>query len=712
MLMFRGRVRTTIELLIAGVLASVTAALTSIWLEGPAPEGLQEAFVPSLVTYPAPYIANLDSTPVAALPAMIVAAVTVISRHSMPRVRQVAWFAVSATFAIALFDNHVTIAGIFTTVGIGRIVGLLVRLVSGQPTTAPDGRAVAATLRAHGYTVTRINADQVDDNRRYVADVPQTGQLGVLVLDRDNEGAGALARTIDRIRTRDEVLPRQAVTMRKAVDQITLQSLAASRAGARTPHLRGVLRIGDDATAVVYDHVPGTALSNLTADDVTDEMLEDLWRQLARLRRNEVAHRRLSARTILVSESGKIWLLDPSGGQVAAPDLAIRADLAQAMVGVALVVGARRTVSTAIGVLGDDIVSNAIPLLQPVALARFTRHDLKGRRAVLTELRDTVVNQIGSEPEPRVQLQRFRPLSLLTGVGAVFAVYLVSNQLSDLDPAELWAQTDWRWLILALVAVFGTYIGAAMAVLGFVPEHVPFWRTVGAQVALSFLRLVAPTTVGNVAVNIRLLTKAGVSGPLAAASVAASQAGQVTVMLPIIVILGIVTGSNTLPGLEISPLAIAIVVGVVLAAALLLIVPSIRSRLRSLWRDLAERGLPRLLDVLSNPRKLLVAVGGILLQATSFVVCFFAALKAVGVGSIDIAALAVVQMVGNTLGMAVPTPGGLGAVELALISGASTLGIAWSVATSGVLVFRLITFWLPIIPGWIMWTQMQKRNLL
>ena len=71
-----------------------------------------------------------------------------------------------------------------------------------------------------------------------------------------------------------------------------------------------------------------------------------------------------------------------------------------------------------------------------------------------------------------------------------------------------------------------------------------------------------------------------------------------------------------------------------------------------------------------------------------------------------------VQLVGNTLGMAVPTPGGLGAVEAALTAGVSTLGVGATTAVTAVLVFRIVSFWLPILPGWVMWTQLQKRDLL
>jgi uncharacterized membrane protein YbhN (UPF0104 family) len=256
-----------------------------------------------------------------------------------------------------------------------------------------------------------------------------------------------------------------------------------------------------------------------------------------------------------------------------------------------------------------------------------------------------------------------------------------------------------------------SFVGATWALLGFVPERVPFWRTFGAQVSLGFVRLIAPATVGNAAINIRLLTRAGVSGPLAAASVAANQVGNVAISIPLIIVLGIATGSSAAASLEPSPTTLAIIGGVVLLAALLLLMPPIRSRARVLWLDFAARGLPRLLDVLAKPRKLAEAAGGILLQVAALVFCFYASLQALGI-DVNIAALAVVQLVGNTVGTAVPTPGGLGAVEAALTAGLTAIGVSSGVAVSGVLLFRIVSFWLPIAPGWLCWTQMQKRGLL
>jgi uncharacterized membrane protein YbhN (UPF0104 family) len=712
LLMVRGRVRTTVEVLVAGVLAAVVAALVSLWLINSAPDVLADAFGTAsfMPTDPAEVVTDEQAGPVPPYPALLVAITTVTAWLDMKLVRQAALFAISASLAVGLLNGTASVAGTALAVGIGHLVGLGVRLVSGRPSTAPDGRAVAAMLQAEGYDVRSVRADQVDQHRRYVVETSH-GPLGVLVLDRENEGAGMLGRLIAQVRTREEVLPREAVAMRAALDQTALLSLAVSQAGARTPCLRKALKVGSDAVALVYDHVPGRPLSDVPADEITDDMLHDLWRQLKRLHENQIAHRRVSGRSILVGDDGHIWLLNPSGGEIAAPDLASRVDLAQALVAVGLVVGAERAVPTAFDVLGPDRVASAVPLLQPIALARLTRRGLKGRRSLLSQLRDGVVARADVTESEVIRVERLRPLSLLTGLGAVVAVYLVGTQLTEAPLTSLIAEVEWIWVGVAVASMAVSFVGATWALLGFVPERVPFWRTFGAQVSLGFVRLIAPATVGNAAINIRLLARAGVSGPLAAASVAANQVGNVAVSIPLIIVLGIATGSSAAASLEPSPTTLAIIGGAVLLAALLLLMPPIRSRARVLWLDFAARGLPRLLDVLAKPRKLAEAAGGILLQVAALVFCFYASLQALGI-DVNIAALAVVQLVGNTVGTAVPTPGGLGAVEAALTAGLTAIGVSSGVAVSGVLLFRIVSFWLPIAPGWICWTQMQKRGLL
>ena len=65
-----------------------------------------------------------------------------------------------------------------------------------------------------------------------------------------------------------------------------------------------------------------------------------------------------------------------------------------------------------------------------------------------------------------------------------------------------------------------------------------------------------------------------------------------------------------------------------------------------------------------------------------------------------IASIAVVYLTGSAIGSILPTPGGLGGVEAALTAGLTAAGLPGAVAVSAVLLFRLLTFWLPVPFGW------------
>ena len=59
-----------------------------------------------------------------------------------------------------------------------------------------------------------------------------------------------------------------------------------------------------------------------------------------------------------------------------------------------------------------------------------------------------------------------------------------------------------------------------------------------------------------------------------------------------------------------------------------------------------------------------------------------------------------------------PTPGGLGAVEAALAAGLTATGMAAATAVSAVLLFRLLTFWLPVPVGWAAFNFLERRGAI
>jgi len=66
----------------------------------------------------------------------------------------------------------------------------------------------------------------------------------------------------------------------------------------------------------------------------------------------------------------------------------------------------------------------------------------------------------------------------------------------------------------------------------------------------------------------------------------------------------------------------------------------------------------------------------------------------------------------GAVAVAAPTPGGLGATEAALLAGLSVLGLPNEVGLPSVFLFRLATFWLPILPGWLALRALQRREAI
>jgi uncharacterized protein (TIRG00374 family) len=85
-------------------------------------------------------------------------------------------------------------------------------------------------------------------------------------------------------------------------------------------------------------------------------------------------------------------------------------------------------------------------------------------------------------------------------------------------------------------------------------------------------------------------------------------------------------------------------------------------------------------------------------------------LHALGGGGLPFVQVGAVYMAARLIANAAPVPGGLGALEAGLIAGLTTLGVAAGAATSAVLVYRLLTFWLNVPLGALALNVVQRRG--
>ncbi len=454
------------------------------------------------------------------------------------------------------------------------------------------------------------------------------------------------------------------------------------------------------------EHQPGGP----TAAQPTDDQLLRIWDAVLQLHAHRVTHRSLTADRIVLTDDGGVTLLDPGSGDVAASDLQLRLDLAQLLAELALRVGPGRTARLAVKAVGADELVAVVPLLQPIVFYRSTRKEVRRHRHVLPALRKQLLATAPGEDAPPVRLERVRPRTILTLIASLIAGYLLLGQLGRVSLLSTLRSADWRWVALALALSALTYVGAALALDGYVPDRLRFGPLILAQLAGSFVTLVTPAAVGGAALNIRYLQRRRIPAAVAAASVGLSQIVAFVLHILLLIVFAAITGSET-HSLRPPNWVYFVIAALVVIVLAVIAIPAGRRLIRARLAPVLGQVLPRLLAVMQQPRKLAEGVGGALLLTAAYILCLDACIRALG-GSIPLASTAVVYLTGAALGSAVPTPGGLGAVEAALSAGLTAAGLPGATALSAVLLFRTLTFWLPVPVGWGAFNFLERHDYL
>jgi uncharacterized membrane protein YbhN (UPF0104 family) len=610
---------------------------------------------------------------------------------------------------VTVLSSGIALAGIGFSLAVGWAIGLLTRYALGTTTTRPSGAAVATALERGGYPITQLRIDNLTSRgRRYSATTRNGDTLRISVLDRDLEGAGLVNAAWTSLRLRDEP-GKGAFNLRKAVEHAALIAYAAQVAGVPAPRLLLTTEVGPDSVALVFQHIPGTPFDELA--DISDSELESSWRAIRTLHEHQMSHRALSGRHLLRGTDDSTWLLGMDQGSIAASDVAMRLDLAELLCSLAMLTSVERSVDSARRVLGSDAIARALPALQPVALSSSTRKALRKHKGMIIALRDAIVELRPDADTEQIQFQRIKPRTLVMIVVGTIAGYVLLSQLTSVDLATLFSTAQWSWVAAALGFSLITYAGAAWSLSGFVPEKLSFGKTVLAQVAGDFATLVSPPTLGAIAINVRFLQKSGLHPALAAASVGVSQVAAFATHILLLLGFGIAAGTQADFTFDPPVWAVVGVTAVAVILLALLAVPAVRREISKRTGPLIKEVIPRLVTIAQRPGKLLEGIGGILLLNIAYIAVLYSCVTAFD-GNLNIAVVAVVYLAGATIGQAAPTPGGLGAVEAALAAGLTAAGLDAGLAVSAVLLFRLVTFWLPTIPGYWSFTYLTKKNLL
>ncbi|GAA4911815.1 lysylphosphatidylglycerol synthase domain-containing protein [Streptomonospora salina] len=683
-----------------GLAGAVNAAAHALAAAGQLPEELLGPQAQSLLT-----------SPLHAYIAAAVAYVRALPLGRMPRVRAAMWGGIALTAGSVLLAGVTTPLSLLLTVVAAWTCASVAAYAVGLSRPVPATGRLIRELRRLGWEplgLTPLGGD-TEGNQRYAVDT--VGRSLDVVLFRSEDTNGVWKRLLGAAMLRGPAAPSVLLGVQRRVEHAALMDFAARAAGAAGPRVLGIGELGLGTVALVTEHLPLRPLDAMPTDELTDEALDEIFAELALLHRNRIAHGNLNGATVGRRLNGRVVFAGLANGTVAASPIKASLDVAALMTVLALRVGEGRAVESAFRVLGRETAAGALPFLQSAGMPFAVRARLRADRETLSAVRARITGAVPEAPARPARLERMRPrtvvsVAVATAVGLILAYQLAGVDLTTVSGADLgWAAAAFGASTLCMVA-------AAMALMGFVPIPLNLWTTVLVQYAGSFVRIAAPAGLGSLAINTRYVSRMGASAGLAISAVGLSQAVGLILHVPLLLICAYLTGTAYLADFSPSVTALAVTAGLAVAVALVLLVPALRRAVLERARPYFHNTLPRLLDLLQHPRRLLLGVGGTLLLSAAFVMCLGFSVAAFG-GSADIAALAVVFLAGNAIGSAAPTPGGLGAVEAALLGGLTTVaGVPAAVGIPAVLLYRLLTFWFPVLPGWGAFHLLQRWNAI
>ncbi|MFF6826627.1 lysylphosphatidylglycerol synthase domain-containing protein [Streptomyces longwoodensis] len=309
-------------------------------------------------------------------------------------------------------------------------------------------------------------------------------------------------------------------------------------------------------------------------------------------------------------------------------------------------------------------------------------------------------------PAPVPALRRLRwHLALALAVLAAVA-YVARRHWPVLESgAGRLADADHGWLLLGAALTPATWLCAALAQQGAVTRPLPRARLLAAQFAASAANHLLPAGLGASAVNLRFLLRCGVPAGRSATALAVKGTAAALARGALVAVLALGCPGVLRPP-EVSGTALAVAGGAALVLTALL-----RGPLRPRCRRAAAAVLGDIRAVHARPSRAAALWGGSLAFAVLHALVLVAVGHAVGL-PLAPTRVALLYLAASSAAALLPTPGGLGSLDAVLAFALTAAGSPGAAAASAVLGYRLLTAWLPLLPGLLVLGALIRRRAL
>jgi uncharacterized membrane protein YbhN (UPF0104 family) len=484
------------------------------------------------------------------------------------------------------------------------------------------------------------------------------------------------------------------------VEHEALLTIVAARCGVAVPTVLAAGQDTDEDVVLVVVDPPGRPLADLEDPELDDTILEGLWTALGRLHADRVTHGDLSPATILVGGTEPAFVdfhhasMVPTAGHYGA-------DVAALLGTTAAFVGAERATTAALTWFDHDRLAAALPLLQDAVVAPELRRRMKQAKVDFDDLREALSAGLGIEAPAVQDIRRVKPSNVVMVVFGIIAANAIISQIAEIGwdtLADELAAASIGWLIVTLVVRFASYATPVMGLRAVVSQPVPFAPTVLLQGARAFVGLVVPSMVGRVALEVRFLQRLGVPPTTALAQ------GPVISFVGFLVEVVLLVSTSWALGQSLradsaddggsSPLLGIVAVVVVVGLIAVFAVPKLRAavvpRVRSALSDVRA--------VITSPSRLGRVALSELLERLAGALALAATAAAFGV-TLPFSALVFVSVGTGLLAGIAPVPGGVGVAEATMTALLSAVGVPPEQAFAIAITYRVLTSYLPPLPG-------------
>jgi uncharacterized membrane protein YbhN (UPF0104 family) len=642
-----------------------------------------------------------------------------------------AWSVLFVLAAVVLVSSTITITSVLVAFGLGRTIGLAFRFAIGTQSTGVWGTQLVKALESVGvHPSSLIRHDVSDENhpnatfaddltemsRIYSVRTVEGDDLLVSVNDEQRHTVGYLVQLWQGLKFSGLAIRRDR-SVRETTEHHFTMLMALDKLHLPTAHAVAMGESGESAFLVFK--TAGASSSGATKPldlyNASDEQIAAILRDLDAAHRRGITHRELTAHSLATRSDGTPLICGWSHGDLASTHAHIQVDRVQMLTILATTFGIERTLKIARTVYTDKELSSVAPFAQNVAVPQHTktgegwnRHLLKDMRGKLNAL--SPAEELGaSEP---VELARFNLRKFITIVLLVVAVVAVFTQLNFDEVISAVKNANPWYALLAFGLGIVSWCGSAVAFGVFIDKDMRQYDGIlGTQAVASFTAVSMPAGVGPIAVNLQFLRKIGYSNTRATAIATADMVAEFGTTFLLFLVIGLFTGQDSLSGALPGKTLILVIgaIGALFGAAML--IPPARKWVRNSFLPQLKSYTHQLVELFSRPAILALSSTGSIVQNGTLALSFWVSLLAFGYHA-NVLETMFLFLMANAVGSAVPTPGGLGAVETMLFATFTGIGVPATIAMPATLLFRVCTYWLRIPLGALYMKYMERHGQL